>query len=205
MTWSIKRGDALDAMRAMPTASVGCVITDPPEPEKDAPRPFLASVLAECLRVSSGPVVWLGVPIADGRNSHGPFDSMPQWIAHWAVTLGDRFLGMAPVYAWNVSGASIDRLCSRDNVIYGDMSGVAPSPRHAGEKPLMLGLGLMNHFAVGSVLDPFCGTGTFGAAAVLAGHDFAGIDRVKAYVESAREKIAGVEVNGLVLTQEVEA
>lgn len=41
----------------------------------------------------------------------------------------------------------------------------------------------------GLVLDPFCGSGTTGCAAVLEGFDFLGIEREEEYVETARARI----------------
>jgi len=42
----------------------------------------------------------------------------------------------------------------------------------------------------GTVLDPFCGSGTTGAACVLEGFDFIGIEQDAEYVEIARKRIA---------------
>lgn len=42
----------------------------------------------------------------------------------------------------------------------------------------------------GTVLDPFTGSGTTGAAAVLEGFDFIGIEREAEYVEIAEARIA---------------
>jgi modification methylase len=43
------------------------------------------------------------------------------------------------------------------------------------------------------VLDPFCGTGTTGAAAKRLGRRFIGIERERVYAEAARRRIAAVE------------
>jgi DNA modification methylase len=45
----------------------------------------------------------------------------------------------------------------------------------------------------GMLLDPFCGSGTMGVAAVSMGHDFIGIERDAGYVEIAKARIAAVE------------
>lgn len=42
----------------------------------------------------------------------------------------------------------------------------------------------------GTILDPFCGAGTMGVAAVSTGRDFIGIEREAKYVEIARARIA---------------
>lgn len=41
----------------------------------------------------------------------------------------------------------------------------------------------------GTILDPFAGSGTTGAAAVLEGFDFIGIEREEEYVDIARARI----------------
>ncbi len=43
------------------------------------------------------------------------------------------------------------------------------------------------------ILDPFCGGGTTGVAAVLEGFNFAGIDREQPYVDIARARISYAE------------
>lgn len=63
---------------------------------------------------------------------------------------------------------------------------------HPAEKPVEL----MRHLikllspAEGAVLDPFCGSGTTGIAALLEGRRFIGIEREAEYVDIARARIA---------------
>jgi DNA modification methylase len=42
----------------------------------------------------------------------------------------------------------------------------------------------------GLIVDPYCGSGTTGVAAVRMGHRFIGIEREAAYVDIARRRIA---------------
>jgi hypothetical protein len=49
----------------------------------------------------------------------------------------------------------------------------------------------------GRVLDPFCGTGTGGVAALLLGREWVGIEREARYHEIARARIAGVRLDML--------
>lgn len=46
----------------------------------------------------------------------------------------------------------------------------------------------------GAILDPFCGSGTTGVAALLEGLRFAGIEQSAEYVEIARQRIANAEI-----------
>src|SRR5580692_7990470 len=46
------------------------------------------------------------------------------------------------------------------------------------------------------VLDPFCGTGTTGAAAIRLGRKFVGIDLLRHFVDKARHRLHEVTVSG---------
>jgi site-specific DNA-methyltransferase (adenine-specific) len=64
--------------------------------------------------------------------------------------------------------------------------------KHPTEKPVELMRYLLRSVtpAGGIVVDPFCGSGTTGQAAVLEGFSFVGIEREPAYVEIAKTRIA---------------
>jgi DNA modification methylase len=69
---------------------------------------------------------------------------------------------------------------------------------HPTVKPLALARWLIRLTAPtrGLVLDPFCGSGTTGIAAMLEGRRFVGIEREERFVEIARSRIAHWETNG---------
>jgi hypothetical protein len=207
MTWNIQRMEALDAMRQMATASVGCVITEGLEPGRDATPEGNAALLSECLRVSSGPVVWVGVPTVSGRTSLGLLDPVPDIVAHWVIQEHGRIRGLAPVYAWHVGRKQLEALAFCDWVIYGDISEVRPSndaEYHTGEKPLTLGRHLVSVFGSSPVLDPMCGSGTFGVASLLAGLDFIGIDRDARSVDMAWARMSAIELERCVTVEGIE-
>lgn len=54
----------------------------------------------------------------------------------------------------------------------------------------------------GTVLDPFCGSGTTGVAALRGGFSFIGIEREPEYVTIARRRIAEEEARGKQLVLE---
>ena len=63
--------------------------------------------------------------------------------------------------------------------------------RHPSVKPVRLFSYLIHLLCPsgGTVLDPFCGSGTTGVAAVQAGYQFIGIDMEPEYCEIARARI----------------
>jgi site-specific DNA-methyltransferase (adenine-specific) len=46
------------------------------------------------------------------------------------------------------------------------------------------------------IIDPYCGSGTTGVAAVQLGHRFIGIEREASYVDIARRRIADAAAQG---------
>jgi DNA modification methylase len=75
--------------------------------------------------------------------------------------------------------------------------------QHPAEKPIELLRELLRVFG-GSVLDPFCGSGTTGVACAELGRDFVGIELDAGYCEIARKRIdAALRQGHLDLTAEV--
>jgi site-specific DNA-methyltransferase (adenine-specific) len=66
---------------------------------------------------------------------------------------------------------------------------------HATEKPVSLMLELISDFTDPGdvILDPFCGSGTTGIAAIRLGRRFIGIEKDPTYVALARERVAAEE------------
>ena len=78
-----------------------------------------------------------------------------------------------------------------------------PGPREKvhGRHPTQKPLGLLERVILASsrpgalVLDPFCGSGTTGVAALELGRMFVGIEQDPEYLDLARRRLAGVEAN----------
>jgi site-specific DNA-methyltransferase (adenine-specific) len=73
--------------------------------------------------------------------------------------------------------------------------GATDLPRHPTAKPLDLLVHLVQLLTPpgGCVLDPFCGGGTTGEAALLTGRRFLGIERAARYVDLARTRLAAAQ------------
>lgn len=102
-----------------------------------------------------------------------------------------RFAAGAEYFAWGTNGPSLDL----DEVgclagWYLDAAPRADVREHITQKPV----GLMQSIVRicrngGTVLDPFCGSGTTGVASVLEGRKFIGIERERAHLETAARRL----------------
>ena len=87
---------------------------------------------------------------------------------------------------WNGGGRKgVFDFCSRD-------SGMGAEPNlHPSQKPLALMLELVSLFSDPGevVIDPYCGSGTTGAACLRLGRRFVGIEKDAAWAKTARERL----------------
>lgn len=106
-----------------------------------------------------------------------------------------RFAATTEYFAWGTAGPSPDL------VEVGCLPGhfVESPPRgedkvHLTQKPLQTMLGIVGIVRPGgTVLDPFCGSGTTGEAAVLTGRGFIGIEREPAHLDTAARRLTDAE------------
>jgi len=68
--------------------------------------------------------------------------------------------------------------------------------QHPNEKPMPVLHRLVEAVGVGTILDPFCGSGSTGVAALQEGMNFIGIEKEAKYVEIARRRIAAEAAQG---------
>jgi site-specific DNA-methyltransferase (adenine-specific) len=155
--------------------------------------------LSICLDIAEqgAPVVaftdWRQLPTTtDALQSGGwVWRGIVPWAKPTARPQMGRFAGGAEFFAWGTNGPSLDL----EEV--GCLPGwyVAPVPRadvreHITQKPVEL----MQHVVKicrmgGTVLDPFCGSGTTGVAALLEGRSFIGIEREEAHLETSARRL----------------
>jgi site-specific DNA-methyltransferase (adenine-specific) len=206
LPWQVIHGDCLDVMRGLPDGCVDAVVTDPPYGvwhdgmawDADLPP---QSHIEECLRVSRGPVVWLGSSkrLLDYAN----YIPRPDRVMAWHVTFSNTmsreqgiFYRWHPIFVWR-NGGKLDGANSRSDVFQ-----VPTEGRHEWDHPATKPVELMRQIVGlvdaegGVVLDPYCGSGTTGVAAVQLGHRFIGIEREQAYVDIARRRIADAAAQG---------
>ena len=198
-------GDCLRVMRTMPDAAVDAVVTDPPwnwgkdYGEHDDAMPadryarWLGRRLAECARVSRGPIVFM----PGARNVHV-----------LGLVLGHAALRRTRVLWW---GRAEDAGVVLEPVVWAVRRSGAPPPvaaawlgahrappapptRHPCPKSAVL-MRLLVALAAprgGTVLDPFCGTGTTLEAAAALGRDAIGIEVNRAYCLSAARAVGAL-------------
>lgn len=218
--WCVVRGDCLDVMRALPDGCVDAVVTDPPYGvwhdgmEWDADLPP-QSHLTECLRVSSGPVVWVGSSrrILDYANYTPRADRVLAWHVTFSNTMSREqgiFYRWHPIFVWRNESA-LDGKNSRSDVFQVPTEG-RHEWDHPATKPAELMRQIVSLVSTGNVqqiaenaipctyypiiIDPYCGSGTTGVAAAQMGYRFIGIEREPQYVAIARRRIADAAAQG---------
>jgi site-specific DNA-methyltransferase (adenine-specific) len=142
---------------------------------------------------SFDPTPWLafGRVVLFGSNhfaSRLPVGTTLVWVKRNDSAFGS-FLSDAEV-AWQSGGHGV--YCFRDL----SMNGLARKRVHPTQKPVSLMQWVIRRLKLppnSLVLDPYCGSGSTGVAAVLEGHRFIGIEREAAYVEIARKRIADAQ------------
>lgn len=188
--------DALTLLRALPSGSVDAVISDPPYGAKiatwdnDIPP---QAILTECLRVSSGAVVWFGA--ADPRFVKPVFDyrPIPERILIWHVSFSLHpvpgngiYYKYHPIYCWRLP---------RQDVVNRDVLEYPTAPRipgvdHPAKKPVELMRKLIQAFGGDYVCDPFAGSGTTLVAAQELGKQYIGCDISAEYVAICKQRLA---------------
>lgn len=212
---SVFEGDALDWLRTIDPRSVDAVVTDPPygintksdgmgkiNPWADLCNASLwySTWIGECRRVlkSTGCLWsflnWRSLPtfMKASCGLGWPIESLLVWDKCWIGPGGSK--GLRPSYEllalWCMPSFAIkDR--GIPDVVRSKWSGTKPTG-HPAEKPLDLVLWIMGISGVGSgslVVDPFCGSGTSGVAAISLGAEFHGCEIDQAWRAYALQRI----------------
>jgi len=190
--FTLHNGDCLPYLKAMPSASVDCVITDPPygvgiaDWDGDMPP---QDFLDECLRVARGGIVWFGAaPMILEFSRYTP---RPERMLIWSpkFTLSkvakDGFAyRYHPIALWRVEKQNVIAWDVLD-----DMTEGGNWWKHPATKPVSLMRKLVSAFSQESVLDPFMGSGTTGVAAVELGRRFIGCELSPEYYSIAEKRI----------------
>jgi len=174
-------GDAVELIRELKTDSVACTVMDPPDYQE---------LLFDVLRVTDGPVIWLGrvgQSFADLRK----FDRAPDRVLVWVpdempppngVTMVYRW---HPIYVWQMPQVTSPKMpadvlrhpCATERF------------DHPGVKPVELFEDLLTLAPDGPVLDPFMGTGSSLVAARRLGRPVIGCDHEEHWCEVARGRL----------------
>jgi site-specific DNA-methyltransferase (adenine-specific) len=193
---TLYQGDCLEIMPTLADGSVDAVVTDPPYGvgiaawDKSIP---LQSVLDDCLRIATGPVLWFGAAPPPQMATVLAYKPMPDRCVVWHVpfTLSrtaahGMFYKWHPIWAWRIPHEA-------NGIISGDLISEVWGGRntwnHPCTKPLKLVSKLVGAWGGDSVLDPFAGSGTTGVACVQTGRKFIGIEIDEGYFEIAKQRI----------------
>lgn len=192
--WCVVEGDCLDVMRELPDGCVDAVVTDPPYGIGDS------SPVARPTRALR----------ADGVAPR-EWDAVAPDISHCLVApvvavWGGNYFPLPPSRGWLVwvKLASVPSMASAElcwtnldqNIRHIELvRGPAQNERemHPTQKPSRLMRWCIEQLRIppdSLIIDPYCGSGTTGVAAVQLGHRFIGIEREASYCAIARRRIA---------------
>ena len=179
-------------MSQLPDNHVRAIITDPPygvDLEDWDSAMLTQAVLDECLRVSSGVVLWFGS--ATHLLKFAKYEPRPDRLLMWSprFTLSKVAKdGLAyryhPIAVWRVYK---QKEIAWD--VLDEMTECGNWWKHPATKPLALMRRFVRAWGDGSVLDPYMGSGTTGVACVLEGHRFIGVESDPHYYEIAQTRI----------------
>lgn len=200
MSAEIIHGDALDVLRGMAGLSgADAVVTDPPygigrDGQRrttgghggrkayeflgwDGERPS-AEAFTLIRAVAPVQIIWGGNYFAD---------LLPPTMGWFVWDKGQRISQSDGELAWTSRECAL-RIYTKNRAELLRDGAVHPT-----QKPVALMRWCIRQLDLPSgslILDPFCGSGSTGVAAVLEGHRFLGIEREAAYVEIARRRLA---------------
>jgi site-specific DNA-methyltransferase (adenine-specific) len=210
MSAEVIHGDCLDVLASGALADADAVVSDPPYGMRWKSTLFSGGHNAK--RRTAGrhtgrtiagddepfdPSPWLGFRrvVLFGANhfaSRLPVGTTLVWVKRNDAAFG-AFLSDAEI-AWQKGGHGV--YCVRDL----SMNAITRSREHPTQKPVSLMSWVIGRLRLAPdslILDPYCGSGTTGVAAVQAGHRFIGVERDAAYVDIARRRIADAQAQTL--------
>jgi site-specific DNA-methyltransferase (adenine-specific) len=220
MAFTIHHGDCLDVMRGIPDGSVDAIITDPPygmnyqsawRTDSSARKPKIANDQRpfiwwlndayRCTREGGSLVCfceWRHQEVFRTAIATAGFTLKSQviWDREWHG-MGDLKASFAPQHdvIWFAVKGSFSFPGKRPRSVVRCKRIAAEELVHPTEKPV----DLMRQLVVavtspgGTVCDPFAGSCSTGAAAVLEGRKFIGVEREASYCEIATGRIAAAE------------
>jgi len=219
MTVTLYQGDCLDVMREMPTGSVDAVVTDPPyitvvnsnvygktNPWADMVNAavWFGAWMAECRRIlrPTGALwacmSWKSLPIymKAALDMRWKMESALVWDKEWIGPGGHvglrpsyEMVGLFPGEAFAIADRGLP------DIQRFKWSSFKPNG-HPAEKPeaLMRWLIEISGNAGDTILDPFMGSGTTGAACIASGRHFVGIEHDATWYAIAERRIADAQM-----------
>ena len=210
---TLYHGDCLDVMREMDADSVDSVFADPPYNSnlkyatyddalpKEQYWAWMRDVVSECCRVSRNLVIIKHSAL----KIHDWCAEMPKArlvIWYKPFSAGFRINGFATHFEplWILQGKTIR--WSKDVLLQNSGAGNRePSTGHPAQMPEGLARQIVQIAASpgATVLDPFVGSGTSGAACAQTGRKFIGIEIDRTYFEIAKARIKNAQLQPVLL------
>jgi site-specific DNA-methyltransferase (adenine-specific) len=204
LPWQVIHGDALETMRGLPDGCLDAVVTDPPYGIGVTRMTLGNRKGSQVLRASNWDdappdltlVVSLGVPSVVWGANHFTLPTSRCWFV-WDKGTGDNDFADAELAWTNLDGAV--RMFRRSWVGANAKERGDADRFHPTQKPVALMAWCIERLNLppdSLIIDPYCGSGTTGVAAVQLGRRFLGIERESAYVDIARRRIADAAAQG---------
>jgi hypothetical protein len=167
---SLHEGDCANVLAKLKDATCTLVLSDIPyKPRKLSWQPgnHQQMVLDHCLRISTGPVLWIGVGTPGGDTHFSLFRPKARF-AHGPWTYSRRLWGWRIPETWKpVASFQSQHLLEQASFQLGP---------HTSPTPVSLADAIIQATGATSVVDPFMGTGWVGMACALRGIPFVGIE-----------------------------
>lgn len=219
---TIYNGDALDVLATLPESSVDAVVTDPPyfQPashyvptrtegaarktlaDTSILQHFFSAFVSACARVlrNDGSLY----VFCDGQSYPLAFTAMYPHVKRVRPIVWDKIVSFNG-YTWRhqhelIAWGELEET-RRIETGDGDIIRCAAVPvgqrLHPAQKPVDVVSRLLEKTSVDSlILDPFCGSGTTGIAALRTGRSFVGVELDPNYCAMAKARLAGEFVGG---------
>lgn len=193
--WEVIHGDCRDVLRSLALRDVAAVVTDPPygTGAKAGTRRATkwqrrAGMAARQWDYEAPNVRWLlrlAPKVAIWGGNYFVLPRSRGWLA-WCKP--DALPSMG---SFELCWTNLDRTAK--HVVHSISATNRERCGHPTQKPVAVMVRTLEFLKLppdSLIFDPYCGSGTTGVAAVLAGHRFVGIEREAAYVDMARRRIA---------------
>lgn len=213
--WTVISGDCREVMREIPDGSVDAIVTDPPygmgwdtnskrfsggarEHQRGPGRDDHGDIKGDAEPFDPTPWLTFSRVVLWGANHYAqrlPLGTTLVWLKRhdhlFGTFLSDAEIGWMKgghgVYVHRAPFPPPSRIC--------ELGGTTTTTRaaHPTQKPLSLMRWCIERAkapAGGVIVDPYCGSGTTGVAALQLGYRFIGVEIDPVYAETARERIA---------------
>jgi DNA modification methylase len=192
--WAVVSGDGCDVLRRLPDASVDAVVTDPPYPREYVP--LYARLAAELPRVLNRGGSFLAIvphyALPEVLPAVGRFLKYRWTMCMWQGDGNHPRMAMGIEVVWKPVVWWVNEAwpAGRGFVKDGFVNAPPDKAHHKWEQSLSWAEYCVRFAPRGGVVvDPLCGAGTTGVAAVAAGYRYVGVDHDPAALAVARRRI----------------